>query len=191
MYGYMFPNIFSDYSVKSAAVRHPACQVAILSPMGWLGSLFDWQLFGTMAVKVTAAYLLALPIGWEREQAQHSVGLRTFPLVAMASCGYVLLADTFIGGQYTGVDAAARSRIIQGLTTGIGFIGGGAIMRSRGNVRGTATAASIWNTGVIGAAVAESRFEIAVILSLLNLITLRLLVPLKERADKAAPEASK
>src|ERR1039457_988675 len=173
--------------------------------MGWLGSLFDWQLFGTMAVKITAAYLLALPIGWEREQAEHSVGLRTFPLVAMASCGYVLLADTFIGVHFTGVDEAARSRIIQGLTTGIGFIGGeaarsriiqglttgigfiggGAIMRGRGNVHGTATAASIWNTGVIGAAVAESRFEIAVILSLLNLITLRLLVPLKERADQA------
>src|ERR1022692_2533805 len=163
--------------------------------MGWLGSLFDWQLFGTMAVKITAAYLLALPIGWEREQAEHSVGLRTFPLVAMASCGYVLvamascgyvlLADTFIGLHFTGVDEAARSRIIQGLTTGIGFIGGGAIMRGRGNVHGTATAASIRNTGVIGAAVAESRFEIAVILSLLNLITLRLLVPLKERADQA------
>jgi putative Mg2+ transporter-C (MgtC) family protein len=144
--------------------------------MHWLGSLFDWQAFAMMAGRIIAAYILALPIGWEREQAQHSVGLRTFPLVAMASCGYVMLADSVSGG-----DAAARSRIIQGLTTGIGFIGGGAIMRSRGNVHGTATAASIWNTGVIGAAIAESRFEIAVILSLLNLVTLHLLVPRKER----------
>jgi putative Mg2+ transporter-C (MgtC) family protein len=144
--------------------------------MHWLGSLFDWQAFAIMAGRIIAAYILALPIGWEREQAQHSVGLRTFPLVAMASCGYVMLADSVSGG-----DAAARSRIIQGLTTGIGFIGGGAIMRSRGNVHGTATAASIWNTGVIGAAIAESRFEIAVILSLLNLVTLHLLVPRKER----------
>jgi hypothetical protein len=101
--------------------------------MGWLGSWFDWQVFGMMVAKITAAYVLALPIGWEREQVQHSVGLRTFPLVAMASCGYVLLADTFIGGHLAGVDAAARSRIIQGLTTGIGFICGGAIMRGRGN----------------------------------------------------------
>jgi len=144
-----------------------------------------------MVAKITAAYVLALPIGWEREQVQHSVGLRTFPLVAMASCGYVLLADTFIGGHLAGVDAAARSRIIQGLTTGIGFIGGGAIMRGRGNVHGTATAASIWNTGVIGAAVAESHLEIAVILSLLNLITLHLLVPMKERRDHTRHEAPK
>jgi len=159
--------------------------------MDWLGWSFDWHLFGVMAVKITAAYLLALPIGWEREQVLHSVGLRTFPLVAMASCGYVLLADTFIGAHFTGVDQAARSRIIQGLTTGIGFIGGGAILRGRGNVHGTATAASIWNTGVIGAAVAESRFEIAVILSLLNLITLSLLLPLKERVGKAERKAPK
>jgi putative Mg2+ transporter-C (MgtC) family protein len=152
--------------------------------MDWLGSLFDWHVFGVMAGKIVAAYLLALPIGWEREQVEHSVGVRTFPLVAMASCGYVLLADTAAGG-----DAAARSHIIQGLTTGIGFIGGGAIMRGRGNVHGTATAASIWNTGVIGASVAESRFEIAIILSLLNLITLRLLVPLKQRADQAKTRA--
>jgi putative Mg2+ transporter-C (MgtC) family protein len=88
--------------------------------------LFDWQRIWVIAAKVTGAYLLALPIGWERERVQHSVGVRTFPLVAMASCGYVLLADTVAGG-----DPAARSRIIQGLTTGIGFIGGGAIMRGK------------------------------------------------------------
>lgn len=149
--------------------------------MDWLTSILDWRLFFTFAAKIIFAYVLALPIGWEREQVQHSVGLRTFPLVAMASCGYVLLADTMAGG-----DQAARSRIIQGLTTGIGFIGGGAIMRGRGNVHGTATAASIWNTGVIGAAIAESRYEIALILSLMNLITLHLLVPRKERGSPKA-----
>jgi len=154
--------------------------------MDSLAALFDWQLFGVIAAKISAAYFLALPLGWERERVQHSVGLRTFPLVAMASCGYVLLADKAAGG-----DATTRSHIIQGLTTGIGFIGGGAIMRSRGNVHGTATAASIWNTGVIGAAVAESRFEIAVILSLLNLITLHLLVPRRERAGHAGQAAPK
>lgn len=143
--------------------------------MGWL----DWQLCSVVAGKIATAYFLALPIGWEREREQHSVGLRTFPLVAMASCGYVLLADTLAGP-----DMAARSRIIQGLTTGIGFIGGGAILRGRGGVSGTATAASIWNTGVLGAAVATSRYEIAILLSLMNLITLHLLLPLKERLDR-------
>jgi putative Mg2+ transporter-C (MgtC) family protein len=152
--------------------------------MDWLSSLIDWRACGMIAGKIAAAYFLALPIGWEREQAGHSVGVRTFPLVAMASCGYVLLADTIAGP-----DLAARSRIIQGLTTGIGFIGGGAILRGRGNVHGTATAASIWNTGVVGAAVASSRYEIAIVLSLINLVTLRLLLPLKARLDRREQRA--
>jgi putative Mg2+ transporter-C (MgtC) family protein len=145
--------------------------------MDWLYRFIDWHVFWVQAGKIVLAYLLALPVGWEREQAEHSVGVRTFPLVAMAACGYVLLADSVSGS------GADRSRIIQGLTTGIGFIGGGAILQSRGNVHGTATAASIWNTGVIGAAVATGHTESAIILSLLNLITLRLLLPLKSRLD--------
>jgi len=149
--------------------------------MPGIESWVDWHLCAVTAAKIAAAYFLALPIGWERERAEHAVGVRTFPLVAMASCGYVLLADTLAGG-----DAPSRSRIIQGLTTGIGFIGGGAIMRAKGNVHGTATAASIWNTGVIGAAVASARFEIAIILSLMNLLTLRLLLPWKDRIDRPA-----
>jgi len=141
----------------------------------------DWHSFWIEAGKIVAAYLLALPVGWERERAGHSVGVRTFPLVAMASCGYVLVAGMMSGG-----DAATRSRVMQGLTTGIGFIGAGAILQSKDkdNVHGTATAASIWNTGVIGAAVAESHFEIAILLSVINLVTLRLLLPLKARLDR-------
>ena len=74
--------------------------------------------------------------------------------------------------------------MLQGLITGIGFVGGGAILKEGATVKGTATAASIWNAGVIGAAVAMERFEIAIILALLNLFTLRALLPLKQRLDK-------
>lgn len=66
--------------------------------------------------------------------------------------------------------------------TGIGFVGGGAILKSAGSVHGTATAASIWNTGAIGAAVAFERYEIAIVLSLINYGSLRLLPPLKSTA---------
>ena len=68
-----------------------------------------------------------------------------------------------------------EARVIQGVITGIGFIGGGAILTSRDTVKGTSAAASIWNTGAIGVAVAFSRFEIAIGLSALNFVTLRLL----------------
>ena len=125
--------------------------------------------------KIAVAYLLTLPVGWQREREAHSVGVRTFPIVAMASCGYLLIA--FPG------DTAAQSRVLQGLITGIGFVGGGAILKEGATVRGTATAASIWCTGVVGAAVAMGHYEVAVILSVLNLVTLRLLWRVKQQID--------
>ncbi|MDR3698050.1 MAG: MgtC/SapB family protein [Candidatus Sulfopaludibacter sp.] len=128
-------------------------------------------------LRLAVAYLLAMPVGWHREKEAHSVGVRTFPLVAMASCGYVLLASSS--------DLAAQSRIIQGLVAGIGFIGGGAILKSEGNVHGTATAASIWTTGVLGAAVAQERYIVAVTIAAINLFTLRVLLPWKQKMDAA------
>jgi putative Mg2+ transporter-C (MgtC) family protein len=127
--------------------------------------------------QVFIAYFLTAIIGWNREREEHTAGIRTFPIVGMASCGYLLL----VSGP---PDTAAQSRVMQGLITGIGFIGGGAILKEGPNVKGTATAASIWNTGVIGAAVAMERYDIAIILSLLNLVALRILMPLKAWLDR-------
>ena len=113
------------------------------------------------------AYLLAIPIGWDRELRARGAGIRTFPLVAMASCGYMLT------GIYVVEPDDARARVMYGILTGIGFIGGGAILKDKGSVDGTATAASIWSTGAIGMAVAWHRFEIAVTLSIMTFLTLR------------------
>jgi putative Mg2+ transporter-C (MgtC) family protein len=132
-----------------------------------------WKNFEQIGI----AYLLTALIGWEREQETHSAGLRTFSLVGVASCGYMLI----LGGQ---ANSADQSRVLQGLITGIGFIGGGAILRAGASVRGTATAASIWNAGVIGASVAMGHYGIAVLLALINLLTLRALLPLKNWIDK-------
>jgi len=139
----------------------------------------DWQNETVrQMLKLMAAYALALPVGWWREKEAHTIGVRTFPLVAMASCGYILVAVP-LGHP----DPTAQSRVLQGLVAGIGFIGGGAILKAEGSVHGTATAASIWNTGVLGAAVAEDRFFLAAVLALLNFFTLRVLLPFKERID--------
>jgi putative Mg2+ transporter-C (MgtC) family protein len=151
----------------------------------------DWPQISVGAVRIAAAYLLALPIGWEREHQEHGVGIRTFPLVAMASCGFVLLGVTLFQA-----DPAGPSRIIQGLIAGIGFIGGGAILRGNGvkgeiTVHGTATAASIWNMGVMGAAVAQGRLDIGLLLVALNYFTLRVLAPLKRRLDSQIPDSKK
>jgi putative Mg2+ transporter-C (MgtC) family protein len=138
----------------------------------------DWRSIVHDIGRLLIAYALAVPIGWYREKEAHSIGLRTFPLVAMASCAYVLL-----GAPPGKMNYDDQSRIIQGLVAGIGFIGGGAILKAQGNVHGTATAASIWNTGVLGAAVSQDRFLLAVILAVMNLVALRVLFPLKMKLD--------
>ena len=142
-------------------------------------NLIDWQLLGTTAAKIGFTYALTLPMGWLREKEGHAVGIRTFPIVAMASCGYMLVFQGVPGieGQ------TLTSHILQGLVAGIGFIRGGAIMKDGLSVRGTATAASIWNTGAIGASLAMARYEVAIVLAFMNLVTLLALMPLKKRPD--------
>jgi putative Mg2+ transporter-C (MgtC) family protein len=140
----------------------------------------DWQLFIRHLWQIIATFLLSLPVAWEREQATSIMGLRTFPLVAIASCAFVLIANSVVG---PGEDA--QSRIIQGLMTGIGFIGGGAILKEGETVRGTATAASVWVVGALGAAVAYGRWEIAVLLSVVTFLLLRLLTPIVNRARES------
>ena len=139
----------------------------------------DLSLIGFHLSRLAIAFILALPVAWDRERAERTLGLRTFPLVAMASAGYLLLAQTVCRE-----DPAAQARFFQGLMTGIGFLGGGAIVKRGLNVHGTATAASIWNTAAVGAAVAYGLFEIALLLSLVNFSVLRWLKPVKEKVGK-------
>jgi len=139
----------------------------------------QWREFWTCLGQIGFTYFLTAIIGLEREQEAHSTGIRTFPIVGIASCGYLLILGS-------NPDVAAQSRVLQGLIAGIGFVGGGAILKEGATVRGTATAASIWNAGVIGASVAMNHYAIAVVLAALNLLTLRALLPLKARLDARA-----
>ena len=135
------------------------------------------------AMALAIAYLLALPIGWNREHEERSAGLRTFPLVAIATCGLIQAAEGL-----TADSPEAMARIVEGLITGMGFIGGGAILRLKDSVKGTATAASLWVTGAIGVAVGLGTYDVAVMLSLVTMITLWLMSPLKRRGADAAAE---
>ena len=151
------------------------CAAARADPAIMMGmeTLGDWNHIARTFGQIAIAYVLTFVIGWDREREAQSAGLRTFPIVGMASCGYLLI----LGAQ---PDVAAQSRVLQGLITGIGFVGGGAILKEGATVRGTATAASIWNAGVIGASVAMNHYTIAIILAGLNLLALRALHPLMD-----------
>ena len=137
----------------------------------------DGQLVLDHLVHLVIAYLLALPIGWEREMSKRQFGLRTFPLVAVVTCGFMLVAMSVVDST------DGEARVIQGLITGIGFIGGGAILKDQNRVAGVSSAASIWNTGAIGLAVAFDRFEIAILLAALNVFTLYVFGSVKKTVD--------
>lgn len=132
--------------------------------------------------QLAVAFLLALPIAWDREHKERSAGLRTFTLVAVSTCGFLIAARSSLGPS-----ADAESRVWQGLLTGIGFIGSGAILKTEGSVRGTATAASLWNTAAVGAAVAYHNYDIALVLSVVNFAVLRWLAPFKATSPDTQP----
>jgi putative Mg2+ transporter-C (MgtC) family protein len=132
-----------------------------------------WPEIWLNLMHLAIAYALSLPVAYDRERADKGAGIRTFPLVAVAACGYTLVAISVLD------TSDAEARVMQGLITGIGFIGGGAILKNKGSVSGTATAASIWNTGLIGMAVAFNRYEIAILMSLISYLTLRVVRQLK------------
>jgi putative Mg2+ transporter-C (MgtC) family protein len=123
---------------------------------------------------LAAAFALAAPIGWDREKRARSAGLRTFPLVALASCGFVQASEGLLAHSPDGM-----ARVVEGLITGIGFIGGGAILKQGTSVRGTATAASLWATGAIGVSVGLGSYDVAITIAVFTFLTLTLLPLLK------------
>jgi putative Mg2+ transporter-C (MgtC) family protein len=140
---------------------------------------------GTHFLTLAAAFALAMPIGWDREKKVRSAGLRTFPLVALASCGFVQASENLLVHSPDGM-----AKVIEGLITAIGFIGGGAILKQGSSVQGTATAASLWATGAIGVAVGLGSFDVAITIAVFTFLTLNLLTLVKDEneADGIQPD---
>lgn len=139
----------------------------------------------THFLALAAAFALAIPIGWDREEKARSAGLRTFPLVALASCGFVQASENLLVHSPDGM-----AKVIEGLITGIGFIGGGAILKQGTSVHGTATAASLWATGAIGVSVGLGSFDVAITIAVFTFLTLKLLALVKDEAAEGKSDGS-
>lgn len=126
----------------------------------------DLNLMGYHFFQLSIAFILSLPIALNREMKDKGAGLRTFPLVTIASCAFMLVGMDIY-------EATGEARIMYAIITGMGFIGGGAIFKNEEGSKGTATAASLWNTGAIGISVAYGRYEIAIILSVVGFLILQ------------------
>ncbi len=112
-----------------------------------------------LLVRLGVAMVLGAIIGFQREQYGKPAGLRTHILVAMGCALFV------IGAVESGMSSDGVSRVIQGLTAGIGFIGAGAILKlsQHREIQGLTTAASIWATAAVGVAVGLGLLGLAVL----------------------------
>ncbi len=108
---------------------------------------------GLVLLNLVGALLLGLLVGYERAYHGRAAGMRTYGLVCMASAALTILAgypEYWYGGQTGMLGPIDPTRVIQGVVTGIGFLGAGVIMRDGFNISGLTTAASIWASSVIG-----------------------------------------
>ncbi|MCS0633737.1 MgtC/SapB family protein [Telluria mixta] len=124
-----------------------------------------------IVVRLLVAVVLGGVLGWERESVGAPAGLRTHMLVSLGSALFVLIP------LQAGMKMEDLSRVLQGVTAGIGFLGAGAILkqRDRNDVRGLTTAASIWLTAALGVAAGMGREATALLSTLFALVILAML----------------
>lgn len=117
------------------------------------------------------ALLLGLLVGYERSYHGRAAGMRTYGLVCMASAALTIIGGypgDWYGGQVMVGAGADPTRVIQGIVTGIGFLGAGVIMKEGFNISGLTTAASIWAASVIGVLVGVGFYLSAMLLALMS-----------------------
>jgi putative Mg2+ transporter-C (MgtC) family protein len=124
-------------------------------------------------LNICGALMLGLLVGYERSYHGRAAGMRTYGLVCMASAALTVIAgypDHWYGG-YTGVLAGADpTRIIQGITTGVGFLCAGVIMKEGFNISGLTTSASIWAVSSIGVLIGVGFYAAGILLALLSAV---------------------
>jgi putative Mg2+ transporter-C (MgtC) family protein len=123
-----------------------------------------------VVIRLLAATLLGAVIGFQRERVGKPAGLRTHILVTLGTCVFVL------AGSGYGMNSDGLSRVIQGIVTGIGFIGAGSILKlnEERDIQGLTTAAGVWMAAAIGVAVGLGALGLAMLGTVLTLIILAL-----------------
>lgn len=136
-----------------------------------------------LLMHLAGSMLLGMLIGYERSYHGRAAGMRTFSLVCMASTGIVAVfgyPELWFGGQHVNnVTADGPSRVIQGIVTGIGFLGAGVIIREGHSISGLSTAASIWTAAAIGILVGLGFYGAGIALALLCAFSMTIVLQLE------------
>jgi len=133
-----------------------------------------------VVLRLLVAAGLGAAIGVEREYRQKPAGLRTNVLIAVGSALLTMVSIDMGSGGGT------PDRIAAQIVTGIGFLGGGAILRSGNSIHGMTTAATIWVNAAIGMAAGSGRFAMAAMTAAITLAVLLLLPPLESYFERRA-----
>jgi putative Mg2+ transporter-C (MgtC) family protein len=138
-------------------------------------------------IRMVAAVLFGFLVGMQREKAGKPAGVRTHMLVSLGT-SIVVLACAGMGMQLD-----AQSRVIQGIVTGIGFIGAGSILKisAERDIQGLTTAAGLWLTAAIGIACGVGTLGLALIASVLTFLVLALAGVIESRSAKAEKKHQK
>jgi putative Mg2+ transporter-C (MgtC) family protein len=133
-----------------------------------------------VVIRMIAATLLGAMIGIQRERVGKPAGLRTHILVTLGTCVFVL------AGSGYGMSSDGLSRVIQGVVTGIGFIGAGSILKlnEERDIQGLTTAAGVWMAAAIGVAVGLGALGLAILGTILTLIILTLVGKIEFQVNK-------
>jgi putative Mg2+ transporter-C (MgtC) family protein len=150
----------------------------------------DMQQLVHVLIRLIAAALLGAVVGFERERARKPAGLRTHMIVTLGTTVFVLACSG------VGMDSDGLSRVIQGIVTGIGFIGAGSILKlnEERDIQGLTTAAGIWMTAAIGVAVGLGSLGVALLSTFFTVVILSLIgtgAPQADTKKAAKDEVSK
>jgi putative Mg2+ transporter-C (MgtC) family protein len=133
-------------------------------------------------VRLSVAGLCGAAVGWQRERHEKAAGLRTHMLLAIGSCLFTLVAIHVQKDDIT--------RVMQGIVTGAGFLGGGVIFREGASVKGLTTATGLWVMGAVGMAIGTGEYFIGILATVLTFLVLSVLQLVERRyghhADKPA-----
>lgn len=139
---------------------------------------------GEILLRVFLAFLAGFAVGWERETRGRPAGLRTNILACVAAAVAMIVAECLLAGAAANGSNSIRAdpaRLGAGILAGIGFLGGGTILRHENFIRGVTTAATLWTVTVLGLAFGAGLFALGAIGVAFALITLALLSALEKR----------
>jgi putative Mg2+ transporter-C (MgtC) family protein len=142
---------------------------------------WEWPVFWDDVTRIGGAALLGGALGLEREWHGHWAGLRTHMMVAIG-CSIFVIAGLNIAGD----EHQAVTRVIQGIASGIGFLGAGTILKldKKQEIKGLTTASSIWLAAALGTAAGLAQFNLATASAAISLFVLGVLGPIEKRLER-------